>query len=97
MHATELAWLDRMRRVELYVYELDGAAFEEWPPAEGQWIARHPVEPLAVRPMGDLLDRHVQAGIELRFVPELTTFWREVVASGLPFSGVRLRYALVAE
>jgi hypothetical protein len=41
--------------------------------------------------MGDLLDCHVQAGIELRFVPELTTFWREVVASGLPFSGVRLR------
>ncbi len=91
VHATELAWLDRMRRVELYEYELDGAAFEEWPPAEGQWIARHPVEPLAVRPMGDLLDRHVQAGIELRFVPELTTFWREVVASGLSFSGVRLR------
>ena len=91
VHATELAWLDRMREVELYVYELDRAAFEEWPKAEGQWIALHPVEPLAVRPMGDLLDCHVQAGIELRFVPELTTFWREVVASGLPFSGVRLR------
>ncbi len=72
------------------MYELDRAAFEEWPPAEGQWIARHSVEPLAVRPMGDLLDRHVQAGIELRFVPELSTFWREVVASGLAFSGVRL-------
>jgi hypothetical protein len=91
VHATELAWLDRMRNVELYVYELDRAAFEEWPPADGQWIARRPVEPLAVKPVGDLLDRHVQAGIELRFVLELTTFWREVVASGLPFSGVRLR------
>jgi len=91
VHATELAWLDRMRTVELYVYELDREAFEEWPPAEGQWISRDVVEPLAVRPLGDLLDLHVQSAIELRFVPDLSTFWGEVVASGLPFSGVRLR------
>ncbi len=38
VHATELGWLDRIRTVDLYVYELDRAAFEEWPLAEGQWI-----------------------------------------------------------
>jgi hypothetical protein len=92
LHATELAWLERMRSVELYVYELDRAAFEEWPPAEGQWISRQAVEPLAMHPVGDLLERHVEAGIELRFVPELTTFWQQVLASGLSFSGVRLRH-----
>src|SRR5262245_48700776 len=91
VQATELGWLDRMRAVELFVYELDRSAFEEWPPAEGQWIAREAVEPIAVRPVGDLLERHVHAGIELRFVPDLSNFWREVVGSGLPFSGIRLR------
>ena len=77
--------------MQLYVYELDRAAFVEWPEAEGQWTARNPVEPLSVRPVGDLLDLHAQAGVELRFVPRLAPFWSEVVASGLPFSGVRLR------
>ena len=91
VNATELAWLEPMRTVRLYVYELDRAAFVEWPEAEGQWTAQQPVEPLSVRPVGDLLDLHAEAGVELRFVPRLALFWSEVVASGLPFSGVRLR------
>ncbi len=45
VQATELAWLDRMRHAELYVYELDRAAFEEWPAVEGQWISHAVVEP----------------------------------------------------
>ena len=90
VQATELAWLDRMRRTQLYVYELDRGAFEEWPAAEGQWISHDVVEPLTVRPAGDLLDLHAMAGIELRFVPDLRTFWAAVLSSGLPFSGVRL-------
>jgi hypothetical protein len=49
------------------------------------------VVPIGVRPVGDLLDLHVRAGIELRFVPDLSRFWDVVVASGLPFSGIRLR------
>jgi hypothetical protein len=91
VNATELAWLEPMRAVRLYVYELDRAAFVEWPEAEGQWISHVPVEPVAVRPVGDLLDLHAQAGVELRLVVSLTPFWNDVVASGLPFSGVRLR------
>ena len=93
VHATELRWLDRMRNVELYVYELDPTPFERWPDADGQWIARIPVEPSAVRPVGDLLQRHAAAGVELRFVESLEPFWSAVVASGLPFSGIRLRNA----
>ncbi|HMK12517.1 MAG TPA: hypothetical protein VK461_13085 [Acidimicrobiales bacterium] len=91
VQTTTLAWLARVRNARLFVYELPRAAFVEWPAAEGQWIARDVVEPLAVRPVGDLLDLHATAGIELRFVPDLTPFWEAVVSSGLPFSGVRLR------
>lgn len=93
IHATELGWLDRMRRAKLYAYELDPGPFEPWPEAEGQWIARDVVDPLAVRPVGDLLERHADAGIDLRFVPDLTPFWAAVVDSGLRFSGIRLRNA----
>ena len=91
VQATELAWLDRMRSARLFVYELDPAPFERWPDAEGQWVARVPLEPRDVRMVGDLLALHAEAGIELRFVPDLLAFWDVVVPSGLPFSGVRLR------
>lgn len=96
VQATELGWQERMRSARLFVYELDPAPFERWPDADGQWIARVPVEPIAVRPVGDLLELHERAGIELRFVPDLLVFWDAVLASGLPFSGVRLRNARAA-
>jgi hypothetical protein len=93
VQATELAWLDRVRAVRLYVYELDPEPFAPWTDAEGQWIARVPVEPIGVRPLGDVLALHAQAGIELRFVPDMWAFWDAVLESGLRFSGVRLRNA----
>lgn len=93
VHAAELGWLERIRRVALYVYALDRGPFERWPDAEGQWIARTTVEPISVRPLGDLLAQHAEAGIELRLMPELGLFWSAVTRSGLPFSGIRLRNA----
>jgi hypothetical protein len=97
VNATELRWLGRMGTARLYVYEFDRAPFEPWADAEGQWIAREPIVPLAVRPLGSLLELHVEAGVELRFVPDLWRFWRSVLESGLPFSGVRLRNASTAD
>jgi hypothetical protein len=44
-----------------------------------------------VTPIGDLLERHATAGIELRIVPELGTLWERVIVSSLEFSGIRLR------
>ena len=75
------------------MYRFDATPFAPWPEAEGQWIATVPVIPVDVTPVGNLLDRHVAAGIDLRFMPSIRPFWEEVVASGLPFSGVRLRNA----
>ena len=93
LHVTELAWLSRMRSCELYVYRLDASPFRRWAEAEGQWIAFEPVAPLSVEPAGDLLARHADAAIELRYTPNLWLFWDKVVESGLPFSGVRLSNA----
>ena len=53
VQATELAWLERVRAARLYVYQLGPEPFEPWAEADGQYVARTTVEPLAVRPLGD--------------------------------------------
>jgi hypothetical protein len=53
------------------------------------WVTQEDVIPLSVVPIGDSLDRHVDAGIELRVVPNLWPLIDRIVASGLEFSIVR--------
>ena len=77
----------------MFGYRLDRAAFAPWPEEYGQWVAHTAIEPLSVEPVGDLIERHATAGVELRFVSDLWPFWDEVVVSGLPFGGVRLANA----
>lgn len=92
VHAIEWGWLDRMRRTVLYVYRLDGSSFAP-APGGGGWISPETLRPLDVAPVGDLLDRHAAAGIELRLVTNLWPLHRWVVHSGLQFSMVRMRNA----
>ena len=47
--------------------------------------------PISVAPVGDLLERHTAAGVELRFVADLAPMRTAVLESGLPFSIVRFR------
>ena len=91
VHAIQSDWLECVRTAAIFAYELPFEPFEPYPRAAGYWVSREAVEPLAVTPIGDLLERHALAGIELRIVPELGTLWERVVASSLEFSGIRLR------
>ncbi len=93
LHTMESSWLARLRAVELHRYVFDDALFRPWEEAHGQWISEEVVEPLRVEPCGDLLRRHVDAGIELRLVPDLWPLRDAVAASGLPFSIVRMANA----
>jgi hypothetical protein len=93
VHAIESGWLERVRACELYVYRLDAGAFERRDDADGHWISREVVEPLGVEPVGDLLARHADAGIELRVTPSLWPLHDAVPASDLRFSIVRMRNA----
>jgi hypothetical protein len=93
VHAIEWAWLGRMRSTALYRYALDAADFEHWPAATGHRVARRAVRPLRVEPVGDLIDRHAAAGIELRLVPTIWPLVEAVVESGLEFSVIRSRNA----
>jgi hypothetical protein len=44
-------------------------------------------------PVVDLLGLHERAGIQLRVLDNLRSFWDEVVSSGCEFSGIRLHNA----
>ncbi|HYU54233.1 MAG TPA: hypothetical protein VEK37_14875, partial [Gemmatimonadaceae bacterium] len=58
-------------------------------PDAGYWVARDNIVPLSVKPVGDLLTRHAEAGIELRIVKNLWPLIDAAVASGLEFSIIR--------
>ncbi len=93
VHAIETAWLDRVRATQLYRYDFDAGDFDPWPEASGQWISHEVVEPLAVTAMGDLVDAHREARIELRLVPNLWPLVELVKDGPWDFSCVRLMVA----
>lgn len=94
LHAIETTWLDRMRTTQLFRYDFDASDFTPWPDASGQWVSDHVVEPFAVSAMGDLIDAHAQAQIELRFVPNLWPLVELVKDGPWDFSCVRLANAV---
>ncbi|NEA31619.1 DUF6886 family protein [Streptomyces sp. SID13031] len=92
VHAVEYGWLQAMRTVELYAYRLPAEPFQ---PAEAALVATEAVEPLGPpERVGDLLELHAEAGIQLRVLPRLHEFWDVVIGSTLEFSGIRLRNAI---
>ena len=94
LHAVEAAWLERMRTVDLYRYDLPATTFRRWEEASGQWISRVEVVPSTVEPVGDLLALHEQAGIELRVVESLWPLRELAISDGWDFSIVRMRNAV---
>jgi hypothetical protein len=95
VHAIEYGWLAAMQTTTLYAYRFDAGRFRPFgAPRPHAFVAIEPVEPLGpAEPVGDLLAVHEAAGIELRLMPNLWTFWDAVVASTLEFSGIRLANA----
>ena len=78
-----------IRTTNLCEYTFDAGPFEPWLDAEGHWTTDRTVRPTASRQLPDLVAEQAQAGVDLRFLDELTTARDEVVRSGLPFSVVR--------
>ncbi len=91
--AIESGWLERLRATDLYVYHLPGDTFTLVDNGAGFYTSTETVTPLEVRPVGDLLQRLVEAGVELRVTPSLWPLNRAVVASTLHYSAIRMRNA----
>ena len=71
LHAIEANWLKAMQTVELFRYDFHIDDFDPWSEASGQWISSRTVEPVSVAPVGDLIEAHIDAEIELRLVTNL--------------------------
>ena len=91
-----MSWLDRMRTTELYRYDFDPAPFNTRSKASGQWTSYRAVEPLAVVAIGNLIDLHAEAQIELRLVPNLWPLVELVNDDRWAFSIVRIGNATAA-
>ena len=91
VHVVEPEWLEPMRTTRVLAYRMPEAPFVE--NDDRFWISGEPVEPLELVELGNLVERHEGAGIELRTEEDLSRFWDDVVGSGLGFSGIRLRNA----
>jgi hypothetical protein len=90
VHVIEADWLRRMQDCHLYAYRLPIGPFR---PHEvgGYWICDEQVDAIDRMVIDDLVNRHAEAGIELRITPSIWPFWRQVVNSTVQFSGSRLR------
>jgi hypothetical protein len=95
VHAIEYGWLAAMRATKLFAYRLPAGPFTPiGTPEPNAHVAVVPVEPLGPpEPVGDLIDCHAAAGIQLRVLDNLWPYWDSVITSSVGFSGIRLRNA----
>ena len=97
VHVIEYSWLASLQTTRLYAYRLPKSRFTAYGPHKSAPVSEETVEPLGPpQRVGDLLDLHREAGIQLRLVGNLWPWWHEVVASTAEFSGIRLRNAAAA-
>lgn len=96
VHVIEHGWLEAMRACRLYAYRLPAAAFRSFgEPIPHAHVALAPVRPLrAPEPVGNLLELHARAGIELRLVDSLWPFVDRAAGCSVGYSGIRLRNAI---
>jgi hypothetical protein len=91
--AAECHWLTRVRDASIFRYSFDPSSFAPWTEADGQYISGDVVVPESVEVLDDLLGLHAAAEVELRFTVRLGVLMDQMLASGLPFSFVRIRDA----
>jgi hypothetical protein len=96
VHVMEACWLDRVRGCRLFAYRLPTEPFRADETVGGYWVTADTVDAVERVDVGDLLDRHAAAGIELRITPSIRPFWRRVIESTVEFSGSRLANAGVS-
>lgn len=93
IHVVESGWLDRMQSGRLYAYRLPAEPFRPHETVGGYWVSDQAADAVEKVVIDDLIGRPARAQIELRVTPSIWPFWREVTASTVEFSGLRLRNA----
>ena len=92
--AIESRWLKRLRNTTVYRYTLPSQGFELRNENAGYWVSEHETRPIDVKPIPDLLEALVDAGVELRIMPSLVLLRDAVIESTLNFDIIRWRNAV---
>ena len=90
--AIEARWVDRAKTARLYRYAFSEASFVSVED-HGVHVSPAAVEPISVEPMGDLLARIIEAGVELRICPSLVPLAKAVMKTSLHWSLIRMSNA----
>lgn len=92
--AIEYDWLEAMDSTTVYAYRFEAEQFVPFGARAHAWVATEAVAPIGPpEAIGQLIDLHEEAGIELRLLDELWPLWDAVIGSTLEFSGIRLHNA----
>jgi hypothetical protein len=89
----ESAWYQQIKATTLYCYEFPADYFALIDECAGYYISYHPVAPLSVTPVEDIISALLSRNIELRFTPSLIQLADAVSRSTLNFSNIRMRNA----
>lgn len=93
----EGAWLERMRRTTLYLYEFDPGGFRLQDAAAGYYVSEEAQRPKAVHVCTDLPGELVRRGVEVRLTDRLWDVAAAVQGSSLNWSLCRMANALPPE
>ena len=89
----ESGWDRRIKETTLYCYEFPAEAFILIDECAGYYISYHPVMPISVTPVTDIMAELLKRNVELRFTPSLIQLADAVSKSTLNFSLIRMRNA----
>lgn len=95
MIVVESGWYQRIRETILYCYEFPADNFDLIDQCAGYYICYHPVVPISVKPISDLVTELLNRNVELRFTPSLVQLADAVSKSTLNFSLIRMRNAKI--
>jgi hypothetical protein len=91
--AIEYRWLPMLTDAGLHVHELDSSGFTSLDENAGYWVAEQEVAVRSVHTVSDCSVALAERGVELRVTKSLWPYVDAVVATGGPFSVIRIRNA----
>ncbi|MBM7587272.1 hypothetical protein JOC86_003845 [Bacillus pakistanensis] len=92
--AVENAWMEKIKNTTLYKYTFHDEGFQVFDQTAGYYITHSPVQPISLEPMGDLLGKIAEKGVELRVTPNLYPLRDAIISSTIDdFSIIRFRNA----
>ncbi|MCP3739496.1 DUF6886 family protein [Rossellomorea sp. BNER] len=92
--AVETAWMERIKSTTIYKYTFLHEGFLLFDQTAGYYITHSPVQPISIEPMGDLLEKITEKGVELRITPNLYPLRDAIISSSVDdFSIIRFRNA----